>query len=297
MAAQQATHGDRSRITVLGLGQMGRALAEALLSAGYRTTVWNRTTGKADTLVGKGALRADTVSDAIAASPLVIVCVGDYDGVHEVLDGSVAEIRGRTLVNLTTGTPDEVQAVAAWAAGHGADYLDGAMMAVPQTVASPDAFFLYSGSAAAFETHRDVLDVLATSYYLGTDAAAAELWDLALLSSGYAALTGFLHGAALLDTADVAPSAFLPLATRWLHGMIAFMSELADEAESRDYTTGVSPVAMNQVAVAKLAHVSQSRGVSTDIHAPLQALLGQRVADGHGTDSFASVFELLRKRS
>lgn len=91
MAAQQATHGDHSGVTVLGLGKMGTALAEALLSGGYRTTVWNRTTtGRADDLVGKGAARADTVSDAVAAGQLVIVCVSDYDSARQVLDGGGA---------------------------------------------------------------------------------------------------------------------------------------------------------------------------------------------------------------
>lgn len=187
--------------------------------------------------------------------------------------------------------------MAAWAAGHGANYLDGAMMAVPQTVATPDAFFIYSGSRTVFEAYHKTLDVLATSHYLGADAAVAQLWDMALLSSGYATLTGFLHGAALLDTAGVAPSTFVPLVTQWLQGMIAFISELAAEAESGDYTTGVSPVAMNRVAVDKLTRVSQSRGIRTNVHASLQALLDQRAADGHGNDSFASVFELLRKQS
>ncbi|WP_280449093.1 NAD(P)-binding domain-containing protein [Nocardia brasiliensis] len=37
----------RTRITVLGLGRMGSAIAGRYLAAGYPTTVWNRTPGRA----------------------------------------------------------------------------------------------------------------------------------------------------------------------------------------------------------------------------------------------------------
>jgi hypothetical protein len=78
--------------------------------------------------------------------------------------------------------------------------------------------------------------------------------------------------------------------------MIAFMADLAQEIESRDYTSGVSPVGMNRLAVGNLVHTSRSEGVDADVHTPPRALLDRRTADGHGADSFASLFELLRKQ-
>jgi 3-hydroxyisobutyrate dehydrogenase-like beta-hydroxyacid dehydrogenase len=296
MTTQQPATGDRARVSVLGLGRMGTALATALLADGYRTTVWNRSAAKADTLVGQGADLAETVTDAMAASPVVIICVSDYDAIHGMLDADPDAVSGRTLVNVTTGTPDQARALATWAADHGADYLDGAMMAVPQTVATSEAFFLYSGSEQAFRTHRKTLDTLASSHFLGNDPEVAELWDLALLGTGYATLTGYLHSLALLETAGVAPTRFVPLAIRWLNGMAAFMPELAQEIETQDYSSGVSPVDMNRHAVGNLVRTSRLKGVDADVHGPLRALLDRRVADGHGADSFSSLFELLRRR-
>ncbi|WP_433724434.1 NAD(P)-binding domain-containing protein [Nocardia sp. CA-129566] len=42
-------------IAVLGMGRMGRALAQRLLQDGHRLTVWNRTKGKARELLSAGA--------------------------------------------------------------------------------------------------------------------------------------------------------------------------------------------------------------------------------------------------
>lgn len=56
-------------VTVLGLGNMGFALAAALLDRGHPVTVWNRSPHKAVPLTDRGASLAATPAEAIAASP------------------------------------------------------------------------------------------------------------------------------------------------------------------------------------------------------------------------------------
>ncbi|MER5326930.1 NAD(P)-dependent oxidoreductase [Streptosporangium roseum] len=283
-------------VTVLGLGRMGAPIATAFLNAGYPTTVWNRTAARADALVAQGAIRAATAVEAVAAGPLVIAPLLDHDAVRQTLGPAASALHGRTLVNLANSTPEHARELAAWAAGHGADYLDGAMMALPETVATPEGFFLYSGSQHAFTTYRRELEVMAPAHYFGTDPGSAEVHDLALLGTGYAALTGFLHAAALLDSLGTAPEVFASLAARWLHGMAEFLPELAREAGSAAYVDGVSTVDLNRAGVDSLIDLSRASGIATDVHEPLKALLDRRSADGHGQESFSSVFELLRSR-
>ena len=91
------TPGSHAPVTVIGLGLMGSALASALLAAGHRTTVWNRTSGRADALVGQGAEPAVSLSDALAASPIVIACVSTYDVLRELISPVADALQGRTL--------------------------------------------------------------------------------------------------------------------------------------------------------------------------------------------------------
>ena len=53
-------------ITVIGLGNMGSALARRFLAGGHPTTVWNRTAAKADPLRAAGATVAPNAASAIA---------------------------------------------------------------------------------------------------------------------------------------------------------------------------------------------------------------------------------------
>ena len=76
-------------VTVLGLGRMGFALAQALARAGHTVTVWNRTASRAAPLRELDVAVAESVASACASSAVVIVAVTDYDVTREML---VAEI-------------------------------------------------------------------------------------------------------------------------------------------------------------------------------------------------------------
>jgi 3-hydroxyisobutyrate dehydrogenase-like beta-hydroxyacid dehydrogenase len=275
------------KVSVIGLGQMGAAIAAALVSAGHDVTVWNRTPGKEV----ENTIVAPTAADAITASPVALAVVSDYPTVRDLF----ADSTGGALINLATGTPEEAQEMAEWAAARGVDYLDGAMLAVPQSVATPDAQFLYSGSTSVFDEYREILDVVATSRYLGPDPTVAAVWDSALLGIGYSALLGYLHAAALLDTAGTSPSQFQPMVGQWLTTMAGLMAELGGEIEACEYRDATSSVGLNRWAVAKLVNTSLVRGVSSEPLTTLRALLDRAVADGRADESVGSLYESLRR--
>ncbi|RZS38926.1 3-hydroxyisobutyrate dehydrogenase-like beta-hydroxyacid dehydrogenase [Herbihabitans rhizosphaerae] len=278
-------------VTVIGLGNMGHALATTFLGAGLRTTVWNRTPGKAPS----GASEAASAADAVAASPLVVICVADYDAVHQVLDPIAGTLAGRTIVNLTSGTLDQVREMAEFAARHDASYVDGAVLAVAEMVGTTDAQLIYSGPREVYDAHAGVLDVLGEGRHLGEDPGTAEVVDAGLVGSLYLLLAGFLHTAALADTANVTPTEVAGLASKWLVGAMALLPGLAAEIEAGDYTGGALPVGINHWALGAITSVSEQSGVDAEIHRPFRTLLGRQVEAGRSAESIASVFELLRR--
>ena len=116
---------------------------------------------------------------------------------------------GKDLVNLTTGTPGEARARAAWAAERGARLLDGGIMAVPPMIGVPDsgAYVFYSGPKEVFEAHRETLAVPAGAVYVGEDAGMAALHDVALLSAMLGMMSGMAHAYALFRREKIAPGA------------------------------------------------------------------------------------------
>ncbi len=286
---------EKSPVTLLGLGAMGTALARTWLDAGHPLTVWNRTPSRADALVSEGAKAADGAAAAVAASSLVIVCLLDDASVGAALDG--VDLTGKDLVNLTTTTPAQARARAAWAAERGARYLDGGIMAVPPMVGVPEAggYVFYSGSRELFELHQEALAVPVGTVYVGEDAGFAALHDVALLSAMYGMFGGVAHAFALIRREDIDPSAFAPLLSGWIAAMAGpSVLQTAAQLKSGDYTTDVvSNLAMQVAGTPTFEKTAAEQGVSPELIQPYFELMRRRLAVGSGEEDLTGVVDLL----
>ncbi|MFC5722232.1 NAD(P)-dependent oxidoreductase [Streptomyces gamaensis] len=287
-----------ARVTVLGLGPMGGALAGAFLAAGHRTTVWNRTPGRADALAGRGAVVAPSAAAALAASPVGVLALASYDAVREVLAPVAAGLAGCTLVNLTSGSPPDARETAAWAEARGAAYLDGVVMTTPSGVGDPDFLQLYGGSRAVFETHRATLAALGSPVHLGPDPALSSVYDTALLGLLWSSLTGWLHGVALTGCegpgGSVPATAFTEVAGRYLKAVGLFMSAYAPQIDAGRYPAAGFPLDLHLMTMDILVHASELGSVSTGLPRLLRELASRAVAAGHGGDSYARLIEYVR---
>ncbi|POX37111.1 dehydrogenase [Streptomyces sp. Ru73] len=281
-------------LALLGLGAMGTALARAWLAAGHPLTVWNRTPARAEPLAAEGATVAAGAAEAVAAHRLVVLCLLDDASVGEALDG--IDLTGKDLVNLTTGTPAQARARAAWARERGARFLDGGIMAIPPMIGVPEAggYVFYSGDRALFDAHRETLAVPAGTAYVGPDAGHAALHDVALLSAMNGMFAGIAHAFALIRGEDIAPKDFAPLLADWLKAMTVSAHQAAEHLESGDYTRGVvSNLAMQVAGNATLLRTAEEQGVSPELLTPVLSLMERRLAAGHGDEGTTGVIDLL----
>ena len=120
---------DAQKVSVLGLGLMGSAIARALLAKGHEVAVWNRSAGRSAHFEGISRV-ASSVSEACAASDVIVVCLLNCNAGNAVLRSHDIEsvLPGRVLIQLTTGSPSDARRASKWADSCGADYLDGAIL-------------------------------------------------------------------------------------------------------------------------------------------------------------------------
>lgn len=285
---------EKTPVTLLGLGAMGTALARTWLAAGHPLTVWNRTPARAAALAAEGARVADGAAEAVAANTLTVVCLLDDASAEEVLAGT--DVAGKDIVNLTTSTPAQARARAAWAEKRGARYLDGGIMAVPPMIGTPEAggYVFYSGSRDLFEQHRATLGVPAGTTYVGADAGFAALHDVALLSAMYGMFAGAAHAFALIRGEDIDPASLAPLLADWLVAMATGVHQTAAHLHSGDYTKGVvSNLAMQVAGVPTFLSTAEQQGVSPELLTPYFELMRRRLAEGSGEEGLTGVIDLL----
>ncbi|WP_069884214.1 NAD(P)-dependent oxidoreductase [Streptomyces luteocolor] len=283
-------------VTVIGLGLMGRALAGAFLKAGHPTTVWNRTTAKADQLVAEGARLAPTVADALKAGPLTVICVTDYPALYELLDAAGdVELDDMVLVNLTSGDSTQAREAARWAERRGARYLDGAVMAVPQSIGTSEAVILHSGPQADFEAHEPTLAALGTVTHLGPDHGLAALYDVAGLAMMWSVLNAWLQGTALLRTAGVDATAYAPFARQIAAGVAEWLPGYAEQIDQGAFPAEVSALETDVRSMEHLIEESEALGVNAELPRLIKAMADRGIAAGHGAEQYPVLIEEFSK--
>jgi 3-hydroxyisobutyrate dehydrogenase-like beta-hydroxyacid dehydrogenase len=198
---------------MIGLGAMGSALAKAMLSAGLKVTVWNRTPERSAPLGAAGAVVANSAAEAISASPLVLTCLLNYRVTREALAPAAAAglLRDRDLINSASATPDEAEEFQSWATNAGARYLDAKLMTYPLHVGQPDTLIYYSGDRQVFEGARQPIGSIAgCNEFLGSSAGSAAVIYQAVWGYYYAALYGFMESAAFARRSGIAVADLLP---------------------------------------------------------------------------------------
>ncbi|GAA1568266.1 NAD(P)-dependent oxidoreductase [Actinomadura kijaniata] len=284
-----------TEVTVIGLGEMGAALAAAFLDGGHAVTVWNRTPEKADPLVAKGARRADDVRGAVAASELVVVSVKGNDSALALLES--ADLDGRTVLNMTDGTSAEARRVAAEVTARGAAYLHGQIMTIAPGVGHPDAVVFFGGRAEVYERHAPVLALLGgRGTLVSDDPGVPTLYGMAVHGTMWGTLNGFLHAAALLTDAGLEVERFLEHADASMSALVSFLPSLAQEVDRGEYAVPFGALQHHLPSVEDLVRESGDRGVDTEFPTSTLDLVRRAVAEGHATDSYSRLVEHFRGR-
>lgn len=284
-------------VTLIGLGPIGQAIAMSLVREGHEATVWNRTPSRADGVVAAGAVLAGTPGDAVRASELVLLSLTDYRAMYDVL-GPVADVlAGRTVVNLSSDSPDRTREAAAWAAEHGARFLAGGVMTPAPMVGTDAAYVYYSGPEEVFEAYRDTLGVIGAPQFLGPDPGLAQLMYQANLDVFLTSLAALLHATALLEPDGVRPTTALPELLRTLAGIPAMLGvggDTAAELEAGVHPGDLSTITMMGATADHIVTTSDALGVDGALPTAVRSYYTWAREHGFGGDNWTRIIDAMR---
>lgn len=160
-------------VGVIGLGLLGTAIAERLLAAPYPVHVYNRTREKADPLIERGAVWCD---NPLATCPVVVTCLYTTETVCEVLDQLGGPRSQQTLIDTTTGDPEQTQALGERSSGCGVDYLECPIAGSSDQTRRGEALAIVAGRREVFQAHELLIRSFAPrAYHVGSWGNAARM--------------------------------------------------------------------------------------------------------------------------
>jgi len=284
-----------AQVSVIGLGAMGSTLARVLLDRGHEVTVWNRSESqRAAAVAAAGAARAATPAAAVSAAPLTVMCVTDYPAADEVLDspGVCGALAGRTLVQLTNGTEEQVRAQIARVEAAGGRMLAGGILGYPRHVGRAETVIMYAGDGGAFDEHAATLaDLAGAQRYLGEDPGRSNAVYVSAFGFYFAALAGFLEAAALAAARGVALSEFAAVMPGMAALLVDHINDAARRIEEGDYAGDQATVDIHLVGSARRQRTFADHGLQSLAIGAFVDYCRQAHEAGEGGEDIAALFQ------
>ena len=281
-----------SDITVIGLGLMGSALARTIHLAGHSLTVWNRSPEKAQPFIDDGVAAAPDAASAIKASPIVLICIDNYDVTLSLLstESITPLLAGRTIVQLSTGTPREALNAAEWMKQRDASYLDGAILAGPNDIGTAGGQILLCGEADAYANAREILACLGDDVrYLGANIRAASALDLAWLCDSYGRFLAVTHAARICESEHVGIDEFAGL-----FADDSLVRRYANVIHRADFSNCTATLQVWGSALGRIQAQGRDSGIETSFPDFVDSLFKRAIKAGYGEEHVMSLVKILQ---
>jgi 3-hydroxyisobutyrate dehydrogenase-like beta-hydroxyacid dehydrogenase len=171
---------EKSKLGFIGIGYMGRPIAQRLLESGFKLSAYDRHRTKAEELIRYGGTTAESVAELSSSCDVVLSCLATDEAVMNVYKGAAgvfANARGGSLViDLSTVNPETSRELSRLGSERGVHVLDVTMSgSVP--VAEQGALTLFGGGdPGCFAAAESVFTAIARKYfYLGLSGSGATM--------------------------------------------------------------------------------------------------------------------------
>jgi 3-hydroxyisobutyrate dehydrogenase-like beta-hydroxyacid dehydrogenase len=233
------------------------------------------------------------LKQAIESSRVILICIHGYAATREMLDDT--EIRplleGRSVVQMSTGTPAQARAAEKWINAQGGRYLDCAVMVYPQSVGTPAGQLLVSGARETYDDCARFIDHLGGDIrYLGAAIGSAAALDLAVVTRLVANTVAIVYGAYLCESEGLPLSQFAgvyPEGDRARH--------LAGTIDKDDFDDDIeATVATSIEVVSAIRDLAVDSGVNSELPDFILGLYQRAAAGGCLKQDNAALIKVFR---
>jgi 3-hydroxyisobutyrate dehydrogenase-like beta-hydroxyacid dehydrogenase len=287
------------KLSVIGIGNMGRAVASALLAAGHQVAVYNRTRAKAEALASHGVRVMSTAAEAIIASDYTIVILLDVGSTREVLNApdTRAALRGKAIISGAQMEASEISELSRDVAEAGGRLSDLVILTYPDSVEARASSYCLASHERDLAGWTEIFRSIGKNVWdVGTVGNAQKVQNAAWLSYMFmtiaigSALAGFkLQG--------------LPLPVlKWMltegpTTAIAGAEEIIPEMDSRKYGSDKWTVNNMVTTLDQINAFADSLGMDVSVMKATREMYSKAAKLGFGSSNITALYEAIVSRS
>jgi 3-hydroxyisobutyrate dehydrogenase len=282
------------RIGFIGLGNLGQAICKRLASQNIELTIYNRNKEKIKDLPYK---KANTPKELLSNCEVIFLCLFDSPAVENILTGVdgllCEELKGKTIIDLTTNHYDDVLKFHEMVNSIGANYLENPVFGSVAPALKGELTVVSSGKVEVFEAVKPILEKIAKEiFHLPTPSSATKMKLINNLCLGSFMAT-LAECTALAENCDIPKAKALEILGVG-GGQSLVLKAKTQKLIDEDFSPHFSNNAIN-----KDLHLLQD--LAYNLQQPLYSaaipkeLFSKMKMMGKGEEDFSSIYQLFKK--
>ena len=283
-------------ISVIGLGDMGSALAHTLLQNGYSVTVWNRSADKARPLAAAGADAVESAAAAIAASPATITCITSHDRTIQLLEDPGISLDGKTIIELSTGGISEAERLSRLLSEQGADWLIGAISGYPSSVGTKELVLITAGRQEVWGRWAELIKTLGgSSVLVGDQASMIPTLFAALFTTRQGFMFGMIYGGLICKKAGISLDEFARQVPVTMGVMPSYHQYFSDSVADEKFESPEASMTTYAAALDDALSTFEALGASSELPRLFSQLAHRGMDAGLNEKALTALIDILDK--
>ena len=284
------------KISVIGAGLMGGAIARKLFEHKNDVIAYNRTKEKLEPLKSIGVKIAETPAEAVENSEVVILMLADANAINSVMinENVLEKVKGKVVIQMGTILPEESKSFQKIFTENMAEYFEAPVLGSIPQILNENLIVLVGSSNDQFEKHKHIFSAFSKEiYHIGEIGQAAAI-KLAFNNLIASLIPAFSLSFGIVKKSGVNPEIFMEILRKSALYAPTFDSKLP-MILSEDFSKANFP-AKHMLKDGRLIEKFASQlNINTKVINALNTVIEEAVNSGYADQDYSAVYKAIVK--
>jgi 3-hydroxyisobutyrate dehydrogenase len=282
------------KISVIGAGLMGGAIARKLFEHKNDVIAYNRTKEKLEPLKSIGVKIAETPAEAVENSEVVILMLADANAINSVMinENVLEKVKGKLVIQMGTILPEESKSFQKIFTENMAEYFEAPVLGSIPQILNENLIVLVGSSKDQFEKHKHIFSAFSKEiYHIGEIGQAAAI-KLAFNNLIASLIPAFSLSFGIVKKSGVNPEIFMEILRKSALYAPTFDSKLP-MILSEDFSKANFP-AKHMLKDGRLIEKFASQlNLNTKVINALNNVIEEAVNSGYADQDYSAVYKAI----
>lgn len=284
-----------NQVTIFGMGLMGQPMAIKLHQANISLVAYNRTAEKLKPLQAQNIPVTTNVQDAIAFGNCLILMLTDIQAIEEVILESNADLRGKTIIQMGTISPDESKKLLSQIEIRGGEYLEAPVLGSIPEAKNGNLLVMVGAKKNQFDTWQHLLKNYSPQPIFVGEVGTAAALKLALNQMIAGLTSTFALSLDFIQQQGVEVSTFMDILRDSALYAPTFDKKLSRMCD-RNYDNPNFPTKHLLKDINLFLTSAESLGINIQSLEGIKGIVSQAVNQGYGDSDYSAMIEGIKNK-